>query len=206
MYSHSYGKLSLLPRIVKSYNSSGFTQRFGVLPGVLTICVCLQFCPLVFPQNLMGKISLWRQQFLGFCRNFSYRDFFFPKLFMVCSSPSAIELASLMLSKLFQVVHDALFFPFIARESNRSCSLCFLCVKHRPFSAWGREKWMITFIPCFLFSYSYISFSHEKIKQSFISFLAREKPYILWTCQEAGLEFRGNWEVSVTSLHLFPWG
>lgn len=34
---HFYGKFSLLPRIGKSYNSSGFTGGFGVLFGVLTV-------------------------------------------------------------------------------------------------------------------------------------------------------------------------
>lgn len=67
-----------------------------------------------------------------------------------------------MLWKLSQVVQDALLFLSLS-GNERSCSLYFLCEKHRPFSTRRREEWMIIFILCFLLSSPCVAFSHEKI-------------------------------------------
>lgn len=64
---------------------------------------------------------------------------------------------------------------------------------------------MMLSVSCFLFSFPQVSSSYEEW-QPHINCLAREETSVLWAWQEAGLEFIGSWEISVTSLRSFPWG
>lgn len=64
---------------------------------------------------------------------------------------------------------------------------------------------MMLSVSCFLFSFPQVSSSYEEW-QPHINCLAKEETSVLWAWQEAGLEFIGSWEISVTSLRSFPWG